>query len=89
MIHPSQKISPSRSSKSTSYQLASSRPPPHIEEITEPPKSLDHEPLIENMPMFIPDLFSEEEYKLSNVSTMLNEHKCICSRFEAFILEAT
>ena len=32
---------------------ASSPPPPHIEEITEPPKSLDHEPLIKDMPMFV------------------------------------
>jgi hypothetical protein len=33
----------------------SSPPPPYIEEITEPPKIPDHEPLIEDMPMFIHD----------------------------------
>ena len=59
---------------------ASSPPPPHIEEITEPPKSLDHEPLLEEFPMFIPDLFSEEEYiELGHVSNMPKEHKCNCS----------
>ena len=69
---------------------ASSPPPPHIEEITEPPKSPDHEPLIKDMPMFIPGLFMEEEYmELDNVSAMPKEHKCICSRFEAFIPEVT
>jgi hypothetical protein len=42
------------------------------------------------MPMFSPNLFTEEEYmELGNVSTMPKEHKCICSRSEAFILEAT
>jgi len=66
----------------------SSPRPPHIEEITEPPKSLDHEPLIEYMPMFITDLFTEKEYmELGNVSAMPKEHKFICSRFEVFILE--
>ena len=70
--------------------VVSSPPPPHIEEITKPPKSSDHEPLIKYMPMFVPDLFSEEEYmELSNVSTMPKGHKCICSRSEAFIPEAT
>ena len=40
------------------------------------------------MPMFIPNLFSEEEYmELGNVSAMPKEHKFICSRFEVFILE--
>ena len=40
--------------------------------------------------MFIPDLFSEEEYiELDHVSSMPKEHKCICSRSEAFIPEAT
>ena len=69
---------------------ASSPPPPHIEEITEPPKSTDPEPLIEDMPMFIPDLFTEEEYmELGNVSTMMKEHKCICTISEVFIPEAT
>ena len=37
---------------------AFSPPPPHIEEITEPPKSPNHEPLFEDMAMFVPDLFS-------------------------------
>jgi hypothetical protein len=42
------------------------------------------------VPKFIPDLFTEEEYmELCNVSTMPKEHKCICSRSEAFISEAT
>ena len=89
MIHPSQKISPKRSSNYTFYQL---RPLllHHTEENTEPPKSLDHEPLLEDMPMFVSDLFSEEEYiELGHVSNMPKEHKCICSRLEAFILEAT
>ena len=67
-----------------------SPPPPHIEEITEQPKFPDHETLLEDMPMFVPDLFSEEEYiKLGNVSNMPKEHKCICSRSEAFIPKAT
>jgi len=40
--------------------------------------------------MFIPDLFSEEEYiELRHVSNMSKEYKCICSRSEAFIPEAT
>ena len=40
--------------------------------------------------MFIPDLFTEEEYlELGNVSIMLKEHKCVCSRSEAFIPEAS
>ena len=69
---------------------ASSPPPPHIEEITKPPKSLDHEPLIEDMPMFIPDLFTKEEYmELCNVLAMPKEQMCICSRSEVFIPEAT
>ena len=39
--------------------------------------------------MFIPDLFIEEEYMgLGNVLGMPKEHKCVCSRSEAFILEA-
>jgi hypothetical protein len=69
---------------------ASSSPPPYIEEITEPSKSTDHDPLIEDMPMFIPDLFTEEEYvELGNTSNFPKEHKCICSRSEAFIPNAT
>ena len=64
-------------------------PPPHIEEITKPIKSTDHEPLIEYMPMLIRDLFIKEEYmELGNVSNMPKEHKCIGSRFEAFISDA-
>ena len=39
--------------------------------------------------MFIPNLFSEEEYiELGHVSNMPKEHKCICSRSEAFIPKA-
>jgi hypothetical protein len=42
------------------------------------------------MPMFIPNLFIEEEYmELDNVSTMLKEHKCICSGSKVFIPYAT
>ena len=60
--------------------VVSSPPPPRIEEITEPPKSSDHEPLLEELPMFTPGLFSEEEYiELGHVSNMPKEHKCICS----------
>ena len=56
--------------------VVTSPPPPHVEEITKPPKSSDHEPLVEDMPMFVPDLFSEEEYiELSHVSNMPKEHK--------------
>jgi len=41
------------------------------------------------MPMLIHDLFIKEEYmELGNVSNMPKEHKCICSRFEAFISDA-
>ena len=59
--------------------VVSSPPPAHIEEITEPPKSSDHEPLLEDLPMFVPDLFSEEEYiELSHVLNMPKEHKCNC-----------
>ena len=69
---------------------ASSPRPPYIEEITEPPKSSDQEPFHEDIPMFIPDHFTEEEYlELGNVSGMPKEHKCVCSRFEAFIPEAS
>jgi hypothetical protein len=58
---------------------ASSPRPPYIEEITEPSKSKDYEPLLEDMPMFIPYLLTKEEYmELGNVSTMPKEHKCIC-----------
>ena len=57
--------------------------------MTEPPKSSDQEPLQEDIPMFIPDLFTEEEYlELGNVLGMLKEHKCVCSRSEAFIPDA-
>ena len=42
------------------------------------------------MPMFVPDLFTEEEYlELGNASSMPKEHKCIYSRSEAFILEVS
>jgi hypothetical protein len=42
------------------------------------------------MPMFIPDLFIEEEYvELSDASNKLKKHKCIRSRSEAFIPDAT
>ena len=60
--------------------VVSSPPPPHIEEITEPAKTSYHEPLLEELPMFIPDLFSEEQYiELGHVSNMPKEHKCNCS----------
>jgi hypothetical protein len=40
--------------------------------------------------MFIPDLFTEEEYmELGNASNMLKEHKYICSRSNVFIPDAT
>ena len=58
------------------YILSDASSPPHKEEITEPANSPDHEPLIKDIPMFIPDLFTEEEYmELSNVSAMPKEHK--------------
>ena len=42
------------------------------------------------MPMFVPDLFTEEEYlELGNAASMPKEHKCIWSRFEAFIPEVS
>jgi hypothetical protein len=60
MIHPSQLINPKRSKNTLS--AASSPPPPHIEEVSEPIKSTDYEPLIKDMPMFIPNPFTEEEF---------------------------
>ena len=40
--------------------------------------------------MFVPDLFMEEEYlELGNVTSMPKEHKCICSKSEAFIPEVS
>ena len=40
--------------------------------------------------MFVPDHFSEEEYnEFGNVSNMPKEHKCVFSRSEAFVPEAT
>ena len=70
----SQQIPPPKGSHSTSFLLFP--PPPHIEKITEPPKSSDHEPLLEDMPMVVPDLFLEEEYiELGHVSNMPKEHK--------------
>jgi hypothetical protein len=81
---------PSETQQLQILSAASSPPPPYIEEITEPPKSPDHEPLIEDMPMFIPDLFTEEEYlELGNAASMPKEDKCICSRSEVFIPEAS
>ena len=60
--------------------VVSSPPPPHIEEITKPPKSSDHEPLLEDLQMSVPNLFPEEEYiELGHVSNKPKEHKCICS----------
>jgi hypothetical protein len=42
------------------------------------------------MPMFVLDLFIEEEYmEVGNTSNLWKEHKCICSRSEAFIPDAT
>ena len=42
------------------------------------------------MPMFVPNLFTEEEYlELSNAVSILKEHKCICSTSEAFIPEVS
>ena len=42
------------------------------------------------MPMFIPNLFTEEEYlELGNVSSMPKEYKCVCSRSEVFIPETS
>ena len=40
--------------------------------------------------MFVRDLFTEEEYlELGNASSMPKEHKCICSKSEAFIPEVS
>ena len=40
--------------------------------------------------MFVPDLFTEEEYlELGNASNMPKEHKCICSKSEVFIPEVS
>ena len=81
---------PSETQQLQILSATSSPPPPYIEEITEPPKFPDHEPFIEDMPMFVPDLFTEEEYlELGNASSISKEHKCICSRSEAFIPEAS
>ena len=42
------------------------------------------------MPMFIADLLIEKEYlKLGNFASIPKEHKCICSRSEVFIPEAS
>src|SRR6185503_14644925 len=81
---------PSETQKLQILSATSSPPPPYIVEITKPPKSPDHEPLIEDMPMFILDLFTEEEYlELGNAASMPKEQKCMCSRSEAFIPEAS
>src|SRR6185503_7246219 len=54
--------------------VVSSPPPPHIEEVTEPPKSSDHEPLLKELPIFIHDLLSEKKYiELGHVSNMPKE----------------
>ena len=77
---PEPEVQPTKRQSLQILSVVSSPPLPHIEEITEPPKSSDHEPLLEDLPMFIPDLFSEEEYiELGHVSNMSKEHKCICS----------
>ena len=68
---------PSETQQLQILSAASSPPPPYIEEITKPPKSPDHEPLI------------EEYLELGNAASMPKEHKCICSRSEAFIPEAS
>ena len=40
--------------------------------------------------MFVPDLFTEEEYlELGNAASMLKEHKYICSRSEVFVPEVS
>ena len=73
---PEPEVPPPRRQPLHILSVASSPPPPHIEEITEPPKSSDHEPLLEDLQLFVPDLFSEEEYiELSHVSNMPKEHK--------------
>ena len=62
---------PSETQQLRILSATSSPPPPYIEEITEPPKYLDHEPFIGDMPMFVPDLFIEEEYlELGNAASM-------------------
>ena len=77
---PEPEIPPTEKQPFHILSVVSSPLPPHIEEITEPPKSSDHEPLLKELLMFIPDLFSEEEYiELGHVSNMPKEHKCICS----------
>ena len=86
---PEPEIPPTERQPLHILSVVSSPPPPHIEEITKPPKSSDHYPLLEDLPMFIPDLFSEEYIQLGHVSNMPKEHKCIFSRSEAFIPEAT
>ena len=65
---PEPEVSPTERQPLHILSAAFSPPPQHIEEINEPPKSPDHEPLFEDMPMFLPHLFSEEEYiELGNV----------------------
>ena len=81
---------PSETQQLRILSTTSSPPPPYIEEIIEPPKTPDHEPFIEDMPLFVPDLFTEEEYlELGNAANMPKEHKCICSKSEAFIPEVS
>ena len=64
-IYDDQPETVERSYKTQQLQFiiaASSPPPPYIEEIIKPPNSSDQEPLHEDIPMFIPDLFTEDEY---------------------------
>ena len=73
---PEPEVSPTERQPLHILSVVSSPPPPRIEEITEPPKSSDHEPLLEELPMFIPDLFLEEEYiELGHVSNTPKVHK--------------
>ena len=55
---PEPEVPPTKRQPLHILSVVSSPPPPHIEEITEPPMSPDHEPLFEDMAMFVPDLFS-------------------------------
>jgi hypothetical protein len=49
---------------------------------------LDQEPLIEDMSLYIPEIFTEEEYlEIGNVSNMPIETKCACLKSTTFILD--
>ena len=64
-------------------------PPPIIEEVLEHPKSSDQETILDDLPHFIPELFTEEEYlEIGNTSRMPMEQVCASSRSKAFIPEA-